>query len=344
MELGELGPRKFSAVRSASGAGVGRLVNRDPGVHERAISPWELLITPMSPGPYQHVITYLATPGLILYRSRYFQKTRLRGLSPPNMLSLCMPLRADSRFRLWGARLHASGLPMLWPGGLHAEAGDGTEYVVAMIDLGLLRASVPEDLFGQIRAACRQRVFPAPGSAVTRLGTTLGELLEVIRACPEVLQHPQAVQALESDVMALVRRSLPSPDPIRPRRGRATRQHGLQRAIEYLRSAGPASVSVADLCRAACVTERTLQYAFRETFGVSPLRLLHLRRFHAARQRLLGAVSKTNTVKDIALEHGFYQMGRFAIRYKSLFGESPSESLQRPPVEPLGSLGLAPRN
>jgi AraC-like DNA-binding protein len=316
------------------------LVNCDPGVHERAVSPWELLITPLSAGPYRHVITYLATPRLILYRSRFFRKTRLLGLSPPNMFSVCVPLRADAGLRLWGERLHASGLPMLWPGGLHVEAAEGTEYVVAMIDLGLLRASVPEELYGQIRAACRQHVFPAPGSAVTRLGAALVELIDEARACPDALGQPQAVQALESDLPALFRRSLPTPAPIRPRRGRAMRQRGLQKAIEYLRSGSPASISVADLCRAACVTERTLQYAFRENFGVSPLRLLQLRRFHAARRRLLAADPPTSTVKDIALEHGFYQMGRFAIRYRTLFGESPSQSLQRPPVEPSGCLGL----
>lgn len=316
------------------------MVNRDPGVHERAISPWELLITPLAAGPYRHALTYFATPRLILYRARYFQKTRLQGLSPPNMFGFCVPLDADSRLRLWGTRLHASGLPMLWPGGLHAEAAHGTEYIVALIDLGLLRATVPEDLFGLIRAACRQHVFPAPRAAVTRLGAALGELLEAARLRPEALQHSQVVRAIESDVLDLFLRSLPSPDPIRPRLGRAMRQRGLTKAIEYLRSADPAAVSVADLCGAACVTERTLQYAFHETFGVSPLRFLQLQRFHAARRHLLAADARTATVKGIALGHGFYQMGRFAIRYKALFGESPSESLQQPPVAPAGYLGL----
>jgi hypothetical protein len=55
---------------------------------------------------------------------------------------------------------------------------------------------------------------------------------------------------------------------------------------------------------------------------------------------LIGADARTATVKGIALEHGFYQMGRFAIRYKALFGKSPSESLQQPPVAPAGCLGL----
>jgi AraC-like DNA-binding protein len=45
---------------------------------------------------------------------------------------------------------------------------------------------------------------------------------------------------------------------------------------------------------------------------------------------LLAADGRTTTVSEIALKWGFYHMGRFAIRYKALFGESPSQTLVRP--------------
>jgi AraC-like DNA-binding protein len=34
-------------------------------------------------------------------------------------------------------------------------------------------------------------------------------------------------------------------------------------------------------------------------------------------------------VNEIAQRNGFYEMGRFAVRYKALFGESPSATLHR---------------
>jgi AraC-like DNA-binding protein len=64
---------------------------------------------------------------------------------------------------------------------------------------------------------------------------------------------------------------------------------------------------------------------------MSPLGFLHLRRYHAARRDLLAADATTVTVTAIAPKNGFYQMGRFAVRYKALFGESPSQTLQRLP-------------
>jgi AraC-like DNA-binding protein len=43
----------------------------------------------------------------------------------------------------------------------------------------------------------------------------------------------------------------------------------------------------------------------------------------------------TATVTEIATTHGFWELGRFSVEYRGLFGESPSTSLRRPilPVE-----------
>ena len=37
----------------------------------------------------------------------------------------------------------------------------------------------------------------------------------------------------------------------------------------------------------------------------------------------------TGAVKEIAFEHGFWELGRFAVLYRSLYGESPSVTLAR---------------
>jgi AraC family ethanolamine operon transcriptional activator len=46
-----------------------------------------------------------------------------------------------------------------------------------------------------------------------------------------------------------------------------------------------------------------------------------------ARATLQQANKDNHSVKSIALDSGFWELGRFAVEYKRLFGESPSETL-----------------
>ena len=65
--------------------------------------------------------------------------------------------------------------------------------------------------------------------------------------------------------------------------------------------------------------------------GISPKRYLWLRRMHLARRALWRANTERTTVTEIASDYGFWELGRFSVAYRLLFGESPSTALRRPP-------------
>jgi len=67
---------------------------------------------------------------------------------------------------------------------------------------------------------------------------------------------------------------------------------------------------------------------------MGPKRYLLLRRMHLARRALLMADPATATVTEIITNFGFWELGRFSVAYRSLFGESPSASLSRPRDDP----------
>ena len=86
---------------------------------------------------------------------------------------------------------------------------------------------------------------------------------------------------------------------------------------------------LSELCAAANVSERTLQYAFRDIMGMSPLTYLHRLRLHRARDELRQAAKNSTTVTDVALNWGFWHFGEFSRAYKNCFGETPSRTLRQ---------------
>jgi AraC-like DNA-binding protein len=90
---------------------------------------------------------------------------------------------------------------------------------------------------------------------------------------------------------------------------------------------------VRDLCRVAAVSERTLQNAFKEILGLTPVTYLTRLRLHRVRQALLAATHGTTTVSTEALNWGFWHFGEFSRAYKDCFGELPSDTLRREPGE-----------
>jgi hypothetical protein len=55
---------------------------------------------------------------------------------------------------------------------------------------------------------------------------------------------------------------------------------------------------------------------------------------HLARRALRMADPTTATVTEIATSYAFWELGRFAVSYRSLFRETPSATLRRRPEDP----------
>jgi AraC-like DNA-binding protein len=87
-------------------------------------------------------------------------------------------------------------------------------------------------------------------------------------------------------------------------------------------------ITLGRLCEVAGVGERALCKVFRSRRGMSPMRFVTERRLAAANARLVTA-GAARDVTEVASELGFTHLGRFAITYREVFGESPSETLRR---------------
>ena len=91
------------------------------------------------------------------------------------------------------------------------------------------------------------------------------------------------------------------------------------------------------LCLDLALSRRTVQRAFQDVLGMGPKTYLRLRALSAARAALVDGREAGASVTGVALDHGFWELGRFSVTYRRMFGESPSQTLRgtgvRAPVE-----------
>jgi AraC family ethanolamine operon transcriptional activator len=111
-------------------------------------------------------------------------------------------------------------------------------------------------------------------------------------------------------------------------RPKLPRQEIIRCCKELLEQRNGKTVLVSDLAAAATVSERTLQTVFKEYFGVGPVRYLKLKQLHRIRRALQESDPAAVSVTDVLARHEEWQFGRFASRYRRLFGELPSETLR----------------
>lgn len=114
--------------------------------------------------------------------------------------------------------------------------------------------------------------------------------------------------------------------------------HGLRRldsptivgeCIEFTQATYTPTPSIAQLCRAAHVSESRLREAFVDVFGLPPSQYFRFRQLSRFREALAAASPRSATVTDIAFSLGITQLGRAAGRYRVTYGELPSETLRR---------------
>jgi AraC-like DNA-binding protein len=167
---------------------------------------------------------------------------------------------------------------------------------------------------------------PSAMAKLQRLHAAAGRLAE---DAPEIITHPEAARGLEQALIEAMVNCLASRE-VRENT-MAQGQHAIvMRRFRRLVEENPEQpLYIPELCKVIGVSSRTLQACCQEHLGTGPKHYLLLRRMHLAKRALRQAAFETASVTEIATRYGFWQLGRFAVEYQSLFGEPPSATLAR---------------
>ena len=182
----------------------------------------------------------------------------------------------------------------------------------------------------QLQDALRQpfSVFePAPATRQEIIGH-FAEAAAIAESDPRVRDSSEALARFEEELVCAYLEAVAQQFPSN---STATDQRAavMMQLVDQAAEESPLDgTSVVELCAACKVPRRTLNRAFQDALGMGPATYLRRVRLNRARRALQRQRKRSITVTDVALNLGFWHLGRFAEQYNQLFNESPHETLR----------------
>lgn len=299
---------------------------RDPDEFAVAVSGASLRADFLGRQQRETLVEQFQTPEWAIDFQQADVRARILGCPPPGWAAVAV-VRGEGESCWYGTRIRRGYLVCTPPG----EPIDG------WISPGFVCSSI--GVAPQVWDRCRRRsgatrdhvapgALAVSGESFTSIESRLLDLrmrLGSARTPAEAEAAAGEAREFAEEVLTTVwERS--SPAPTRPVSAR-NRTRLARRAEDWLHGHHAVAGGVGELAIAMGTSRREIEYAFRETFGLSPRQLLERIRLNAIRRELRRAgPADRGRVTRIAIDHGITHLGRFPALYRQLFGELPSET------------------
>jgi AraC-like DNA-binding protein len=146
---------------------------------------------------------------------------------------------------------------------------------------------------------------------------------------PQIIAHPEVARALEQDLLHTLVNNLTGKGAHEQSATELRHIQIMTRFEEVLSAHAERQLQMPELCTAVGVSERSLRMCCTRFLGMSPNRYLRLQHLNMVRAALRRVDSANATVAELAERYGFKELGRFAVVYRTMFGELPSSTLRQ---------------
>lgn len=159
-------------------------------------------------------------------------------------------------------------------------------------------------------------------------------LVQELRQPTPLTQHPASARRVEAVILdALLLGHDHNHRELLDRTAAVPQLSAVGRAIQLIEADPTQDWSTVRLAREVHLSVRALQARFRRDVSMSPMDYVRHARLRQVRTALVDATPGSTTVGALAQRYGFAHAGRFAATYRETFGESPAETLRRPPLD-----------
>ena len=232
-----------------------------------------------------------------------------------------------------------NGVPVQ-PGRIAIHRGGSSFELVTPDDLQFWGIVVREEVLMSYARQFEREAWLADVMDRPVLGVNEEKKQDVQKVCSAILLHPRQEntrvlhdslrQSLCDDTLSALFSLFEAVEPVSADRNSGRHRHQLiERAGAYVRAHSDRLVTVSELCLALSTSRRALQIGFQDVLGVSPHAYIRALSLNGVRSHLNNANSPYASVQDAAAAFGFWHMSQFALDYRQMFGERPSETLKR---------------
>jgi len=304
------------------------VVTDDADCLARSISGWSQEYEQLKAGHFKGSLSEMRIGDAQLFLEQTSHALRQRCTVPADHVWFGLP-HSDSRC------VRINGVPVQ-SGRIAVHRGGQNFELMTPDALQFLGIVVKEDM---LMAYARQ--FECDDWLTKMLGCPVLEVSEtkkraVQQNCLTILHHPRQTQSaplyqsLSDQALSALFSLFEDAKPVSEDRSSSRQRHRLvERADAYVRSRSDRLVTVSELCTALSTSRRALQIGFQEVLGVAPHAYIRAVSLNGVRSQLRNADSPYGSVQDAAAAYGFWHMSQFAVDYRQLFGERPSETIKR---------------
>jgi AraC-like DNA-binding protein len=284
-------------------------------------------VTQVERGRLQGALTHFSIGGLPLDLGSFSLGVRSRGVVSEDRITIGMLIGRTNRVTHWSYDMQPADVVVWSPKAEH----DARYYGGASVAVISLSSSDLDLFFGsepRLRepSAWIRRHYRPNARKGARAIRPLQKIVTALQANGGSLSGDAAefwkraiVEAMTATMLQDSTSEMDGPPPS------ALRIVG--KVEDYIDASGSRPFHISEICSRLHVSRRTLHRAFHEAIGLGPVAFLRRKRMCAAHRALRNSDPIRTTVTQVALEHGFANLGRFCGEYYSHFNEYPSRTL-----------------
>lgn len=288
---------------------------------------WDVRLNQLTPGSFHSKLQILRSPDLTLHEQHWQRSVEVVATTSKYsvMIGACLN-RGKARIEWCGTILDKRRFACAAPGtAIDFKSPDDGRHIVLQVKPDVLVNALGPEAVDQLLG---KRCIDFKAVDGQRLTSLMTGVISKYAKNTRLVEDQYFFRTQKSLLLKSLGDCIANAGQADNRVTGGVRKTAVRKAIKYLESHDK-PVTALELAVAVGVSQRTLEYAFREKLEMTPAAYLRTYRLNAAHRELLAADPEVSTVTSIALNWGFSHPGRFSLIHRKMFSETPSEALRK---------------